>query len=115
MSPREAQQTNPMQRLALVTAYEALKRAGYVAGRTPSTDLHRIGTFYAQAIDDYREVNTAQEVGTYFITGGCGAFGPGRINYFKFSEPSYSIDTACSSGLATIHVSIAPILTDKAL
>lgn len=106
MSPREALQTDPMQRLAIVTAYEALERAGYVANRTASTNLHRIGTFYGQASDDYREVNTAQEVGTYFITGGCRAFGPGRINYFfKFSGPSYSIDTACSSGLATIHVS----------
>ena len=106
MSPREALQTDPMQRLALVTAYEALERAGYVANRTDATNLHRIGTFYGQASDDYREVNTAQEVSTYFITGGCRAFGPGRINYFfKFSGPSYSIDTACSSGLATIQVS----------
>lgn len=106
ISPREALQTDPMQRLALVTAYEALERSGYVANRTAATDLHRIGTFYGQASDDYREVNTAQEIGTYFITGGCRAFGPGRINYFfKFSGPSYSIDTACSSGLATIHVS----------
>jgi acyl transferase domain-containing protein len=104
MSPREAVQTDPMQRLALVTAYEALERAGYVANRTASTNLHRIGTFYGQASDDYREVNTAQEISTYFITGGCRAFGPGRINYFfKFSGPSYSIDTACSSGLATIQ------------
>jgi monodictyphenone polyketide synthase len=109
MSPREAVQTDPMQRLAIVTAYEALERAGYVANRTASTNLHRIGTFYGQASDDYREVNTAQEIGTYFITGGCRAFGPGRINYFfKFSGPSYSIDTACSSGLATIHVSSTP-------
>lgn len=106
MSPREALQTDPMQRLAIVTAYEALERAGYAANRTPSTNLHRIGTFYGQASDDYREVNTAQEVGTYFITGGCRAFGPGRVNYFfKFSGPNFSIDTACSSGLATIHVS----------
>ena len=105
MSPREAQQTDPMQRLAIVTAYEALERAGYVANRTAATDLHRIGTFYGQASDDYREVNTAQEVSTYFIPGGCRAFGPGRINYFfKFSGPSYSIDTACSSSLATIQV-----------
>jgi len=105
MSPREAQQTDPMQRLALVTAYEALERAGYVANRTAATDLHRIGTFYGQASDDYREVNTAQEISTYFIPGGCRAFGPGRINYFfKFSGPSYSIDTACSSSLATIQV-----------
>lgn len=105
MSPREALQTDPMQRLALVTAYEALERAGYVANRTDATNLHRIGTFYGQASDDYREVNSNQEISTYFITGGCRAFGPGRINYFfKFSGPSYSIDTACSSGLATIQV-----------
>lgn len=105
MSPREAQQTDPMQRLALVTAYEALERSGYVANRTAATDLHRIGTFYGQASDDYREVNTAQEVSTYFIPGGCRAFGPGRINYFfKFSGPSFNIDTACSSSLATIQV-----------
>ena len=105
MSPREAQQTDPMQRLALVTAYEALERAGYVANRTAATNLHRIGTFYGQASDDYREVNTAQEISTYFIPGGCRAFGPGRINYFfKFSGPSFSCDTACSSSLATIQV-----------
>jgi acyl transferase domain-containing protein len=106
MSPREALQTDPMQRLALVTAAEALERSGYVPNRTASTDLSRVGTFYGCACDDYREVNTAQEIGTYFITGGCRAFGPGRINYFfKFAGPSYSIDTACSSGLATIQVS----------
>ncbi|KAK4234621.1 polyketide synthase [Achaetomium macrosporum] len=105
MSPREALQTDPMQRLALVTAYEALERAGYVANRTPATNLHRIGTFYGQTCDDYREVNAGQEVGTYYITGGCRAFGPGRINYFfKFSGPSFSIDTACSSGLAAIDI-----------
>ncbi|KAF2133650.1 ketoacyl-synt-domain-containing protein, partial [Dothidotthia symphoricarpi CBS 119687] len=104
MSPREAQQTDPMQRLGLVTAYEALERAGYVANRTAATDLHRTGTYYGQASDDYREVNSAQEISTYFIPGGCRAFGPGRINYFfKFSGPSYSIDTACSSSLATIQ------------
>ncbi|KAL8792417.1 MAG: hypothetical protein Q9195_005031 [Heterodermia aff. obscurata] len=104
MSPREAQQTDPMQRLAIVTAYEALENAGYVANRTAATTLNRIGTFYGQASDDYREVNTAQDISTYFIPGGCRAFGPGRINYFfKFSGPSYSIDTACSSSLATIQ------------
>jgi len=105
MSPREAEQTDPMQRLALVTAYEALEKAGYVANRTAATNLHRIGTFYGQASDDYREVNTAQNISTYFIPGGCRAFGPGRINYFfKFSGPSFSCDTACSSSLATIQV-----------
>ena len=103
MSPREAEQTDPMQRLALVTAYEALEKAGFVAHK--SVDMHRIGTFFGQASDDYREVNSAQNVGTYYISGGCRAFGPGRINYFcGFSGPSFSCDTACSSSLATIQM-----------
>ena len=105
MSPREAQVVDPQMRLALVTAYEALECAGYVGKRTAATQLQRIGTYYGQAADDYREVNQGQEVSTYYIPGGCRAFGPGRINYFfKFAGPSYSIDTACSSGLAAIEV-----------
>ncbi|KAF2266220.1 polyketide synthase [Lojkania enalia] len=105
MSPREAAQTDPMGRLALVTAYEALEMSGYVPNRTPSTKLHRIGTFYGQTSDDWREINAAENIDTYFITGGVRAFAPGRINYyFKFSGPSFSIDTACSSSLAAIQL-----------
>ncbi|OTB09253.1 hypothetical protein M426DRAFT_7268 [Hypoxylon sp. CI-4A] len=105
MSPREALQTDPMQRLALTTAYEALEMSGYVPNRTPSTRLDRIGTFYGQTSDDWREINAAQEVDTYFITGGVRAFGPGRINYhFGFSGPSLNIDTACSSSAAALQV-----------
>ncbi|KAK6822561.1 type I iterative polyketide synthase [Apiospora arundinis] len=61
MSPREAEQTDPMQRLALVTAYEALENAGYVDGRG-KIHRQRVGTFYGQASDDYREVNSGQDV-----------------------------------------------------
>lgn len=105
MSPREAAQTDPMGRLALTTAYEALEMSGYVPNRTPSSKLERIGTFYGQTSDDWREINAAENVDTYFITGGVRAFAPGRINYyFKFSGPSYSIDTACSSSLAAIQL-----------
>ncbi|KAI0184872.1 hypothetical protein EV127DRAFT_503982 [Xylaria flabelliformis] len=109
MSPREAEQTDPMQRLALVTAYEALENAGYVDGRGV-IHRQRVGTFYGQASDDYREVNSGQEVGTYFIPGGCRAFGPGRINYFfNFWGPSFSVDTACSSSLAAIQAACSSL------
>ncbi|KAI9734043.1 MAG: hypothetical protein M1818_006981 [Claussenomyces sp. TS43310] len=105
MSPREAYQTDPMQRMALSTCYEALEMSGYVPNRTRSTQLDRIGTFYGQTSDDWREINAAQDVDTYFITGGVRAFGPGRINYhFGFSGPSFSIDTACSSSMAAMHL-----------
>lgn len=67
MSPREAYQTDPMQRLALATCYEALEMSGYVPNRTRSTKLDRIGTFYGQTSDDWREINAAQDVDTYFM------------------------------------------------
>jgi len=105
MSPREAAQTDPMQRLMLTTAYEAMEMAGVVPGRTPSTKADRIGTFYGQTSDDWREINAAQDIDTYFISGGVRAFGPGRINYFfKFSGPSFVVDTACSSSMAAIQL-----------
>lgn len=105
MSPREALQADPAQRLALLTAYEALEGAGFVADSTPSTQRNRVGIFYGMTSDDYREINSGQDIDTYFIPGGNRAFTPGRINYyFKFSGPSVSVDTACSSSLAAIHL-----------
>ncbi|KAJ5794713.1 hypothetical protein N7457_001312 [Penicillium paradoxum] len=110
MSPREADQTDPMQRLALVTAYEALEMSGYSPDRTASTCTKRVGTFYGQASDDYRETNAGQQIGTYGIPGGERAFGNGRINYFfKFGGPSFNIDTACSSGLAAVNAACSSL------
>ncbi|GAB1193046.1 hypothetical protein APSETT444_002248 [Aspergillus pseudonomiae] len=105
MSPREALQADPAQRLALLTAYEALEMAGFIPDSTPSTQRDRVGLFYGMTSDDYREINSGQDIDTYFIPGGNRAFTPGRINYyFKFSGPSVSVDTACSSSLAAIHM-----------
>ncbi|KAF2093015.1 conidial pigment polyketide synthase PksP/Alb1 [Rhizodiscina lignyota] len=105
MSPREAEQSDPAQRLALMTAYEAIEMAGLVPDASPSTQRDRVGVFYGTTSDDWREVNSGQNVDTYFIPGGNRAFIPGRINYhFRFSGPSYSVDTACSSSLAAIHL-----------
>ncbi|EKJ76027.1 PKS12 [Fusarium pseudograminearum CS3096] len=105
MSPKEAEQSDPGQRMALETAYEALEMAGIVPDRTPSTQRDRVGVFYGMTSDDWREVNSGQNVDTYFIPGGNRAFTPGRLNYFfKFSGPSASVDTACSSSLAALHL-----------
>ncbi|PGG97986.1 hypothetical protein AJ80_09608 [Polytolypa hystricis UAMH7299] len=104
MSPREAENTDPAQRLAITTTYEAMEMAGMVRNRTPSTQQDRVGIFFGTTSDDWREVNSGQDVGTYFIPGGNRAFVPGRISYFfRFSGPSLSIDTACSSSFAAIQ------------
>jgi iterative type I PKS product template protein len=105
ISPKEAPQIDPAQRLALMTAYEAIERAGIVSNATPSTRPDRIGVFYGVTSNDWMETNSSQNIDAHMIPGGNRAFIPGRINYFfKFSGPSYAVDTACSSSLAGIHV-----------
>lgn len=81
ISPREAENTDPAQRLAITTVYEAMEMAGMVPNRTPSTQQDRIGVFFGTTSDDWREVNSGQNVDTYFIPGGNRAFVPGRIRY----------------------------------
>ncbi|EFX00827.1 polyketide synthetase [Grosmannia clavigera kw1407] len=105
ISPREAPQVDPAQRLALLTAYEAMEHAGIVPGRTPSTREDRVGVFYGVTSNDWCESNSGQDIDLYYIPGANRAFIPGRINYFfKFSGPSYAVDTACSSSLSAIHI-----------
>lgn len=79
ISPKEAENTDPAQRLAITTTYEALEMSGIVPNRTPSTQQDRIGVYFGVTSDDWREVNSGQDVGTYFIPGGNRAFVPGRI------------------------------------
>ncbi|CAO1601138.1 fusarubin cluster-polyketide synthase [Xanthoria calcicola] len=105
ISPREAAQMDPAQRLGLMTAYEAIEQSGIVPDETPSTRRDRVGVYYGVTSNDWMETNSAQAIDTYFIPGGNRAFIPGRINYFfQFSGPSYAVDTACSSSLAGIHL-----------
>ena len=100
ISAREAKQTDPTQRLLMMTSYEALEMAGY------SRDYEgTVGTFFGQTTDDWREANAGQSPDIYYVPGTIRAFGPGRLNYFfKWEGPSYSIDTACSSSLAAIEL-----------
>ncbi|WQF82950.1 Putative thioesterase, Acyl transferase domain superfamily, phosphopantetheine binding ACP [Colletotrichum destructivum] len=105
ISPREASRIDPAQRLALMTAAEALEKAGIVPDRTPSTMRHRVGVWYGSCSMDWLETNSAQDIDAYFIPGGARAFIAGRVNYFfKFTGPSFTVDTACSSSLAALHL-----------
>ncbi|KAL9094770.1 MAG: hypothetical protein Q9165_003041 [Trypethelium subeluteriae] len=92
-----------------------MEMAGLVPGRTASSRPQRIGTFYGQASDDWRELNASQNISTYAVPGGERAFANGRVNYFfKFAGPSFNIDTACSSGLATVNAACSALWAGEA-
>lgn len=105
MSPREAASTDPGQRLLLMSTYEALEMAGYTQAPREEERDTKVGTFFGQTIDDWKEYNAAENVDMYYVTGGIRAFSAGRVNYhFKWDGPSYSVDSACSSSLLAIQL-----------
>lgn len=62
VSPREAPQMDPAQRIALMCATEAMEEAGIVPGRTPSTQHSRIGVYFGVTSNDWMETKSAQVI-----------------------------------------------------
>ena len=80
ISPRKAPQVDPAQRMALMTAYEAIKQAGLVPDGSPSTQKVRVGVVYDCTSQDWMETNSSQDIDTYYIPEGNRTFIPGRIS-----------------------------------
>ncbi|KHN94383.1 Beta-ketoacyl synthase [Metarhizium album ARSEF 1941] len=111
MSPREAMQTDVQHRLLMTTSYEALEMAGYFPDGTPSTNRDRVGSYFGQTTDDWRELAFQQGEDIYFTTGSNRAFGPGRLqHHFQWGGPSYSVDSACSSSVAAVGLACSALL-----
>lgn len=116
MSPREAAQTDPLQRLYLTVAYEALEMSGYYPDATPATARNRIATYFGQCSDDWRDTVPGSESGTdvYWTPGTVRAFTPSRLNYhFKFGGGSYSIDNACASSTTCVALACSALLAHE--
>jgi hypothetical protein len=68
ISPREAPQMDPAQRLALMCAYEALEMAGIVPDAASSTSRSRVGVYIGCTSNDWCETNSAQDIDFYFVS-----------------------------------------------
>ena len=112
VSPREAVQMDPMQRLLLMTTYEALEMAGYNLKGSRSTDASRVATYIGQCTDDWRANNESQGIDVHFIPGIARAFYPGKINHhFKWEGGAYSLDSACSSSSTAVALACTALLS----
>ncbi|GAA1158919.1 hypothetical protein GCM10009664_28490 [Kitasatospora gansuensis] len=95
ISPREARETDPQQRLMLETAWEAFERAGI---DPQSLKGSRTGVFAGVVYHDY-----SADSGT----GGLASVASGRVAYVLGLEgPAITVDTACSSSLIALHFAI---------
>ncbi|KIM92530.1 hypothetical protein OIDMADRAFT_62490 [Oidiodendron maius Zn] len=106
ISPREAMLMDPTHRQFLMSTYEALEMAGYSDGQTRTTDPNRIAAFFGQCTDDWlQHSHPTLGCDAYTLPGIQRAFGPGRLAWqFKWEGPTYSLDSACASTIAGIHL-----------
>lgn len=103
--PGEARHLDPQQRLLLETAWEALERAGVPPkGLTGS----RTGVYVGVIESAYGAAAGHAEV--YGLTGRNSAFAAGRLAYsLGLTGPALSVNTACSSSLAALHLAVAAL------
>ena len=102
LSPREAAQADPQQRLALELAWEALEDAGI---RARALTGSRTGVFMGAMWSDYARLLTDRVgIAQHTATGQDISIVSARIAYFFGLEgPALTIDTACSSALVAVH------------
>ncbi len=101
-----AERLDPQQRLLLETAWEAMEDAGLdVVGLQGSPT----GVFMGQWVSDFEHrLFAGTDAIDFPMAMGSGRYAAaGRLSYaFGFRGPSLSIDAACSSGLASVHLAV---------
>ena len=104
ITPREARQMDPQQRLVLQLVWEALEDAGV----PPSSLVRRnIGVYMGASSMDHSHRQYFDPAGTdsYLMTGNTLSLIANRVSYqFDLTGPSLTIDTACSSSLVSVHL-----------
>ncbi|GAB3947089.1 polyketide synthase Pks13 [Corynebacterium tapiri] len=106
LSPLEAENMDPQQRIMLEETWHALEDA-----HIPASSLRGqpVGVFIGSSNNDYGMLVTsdANEAHPYALTGTSSAVIPNRISYaFDFRGPSVNVDTACSSSLVAVHQAV---------
>lgn len=106
-SPKEAKLINPIQRIFMETACNAIEDAGYGGNMIKGSNT---GIFLGLASDlewfKYREMiqETLPEYLSMSMSGNLASMTPSRISYlFDLKGPTMLIDTACSSSLMAVH------------
>jgi phthiocerol/phenolphthiocerol synthesis type-I polyketide synthase C len=113
MSPREARQVDPQQRLALELAAAAFDDAGLAFDRLAGGG---VGVFVGASSTDYADIRQGDPHAgdAYFMTGSALSIVANRISYaFDLHGPSYLVDTACSSSLVALDAARRALADDR--
>jgi acyl transferase domain-containing protein len=116
ISELEAKSMHPVQRLALLTAWEAIERAGIVPASLRGQD---VGVFVGFAgAQDYgpRWHETPAEVKGRVVIGTVPSVMSGRLSYFfGFNGPAITVDTACSASLVGVDLACSSLRSGESV
>ncbi|CAK9885097.1 MAG: 6-deoxyerythronolide-B synthase EryA2, modules 3 and 4 [Candidatus Erwinia impunctatus] len=106
MSPREAINTDPQQRMLLEISWHTLEDAGM---RPSLLKGANVGVYVGIGTGDYAHLpfitGDSSHLDAYYGTGNSFAAACGRLSYFYGWEgPSVAVDTACSSAHSALHM-----------
>jgi len=102
LSPREAALMDPFQRVFLEVAYSAIEDAGYGGEKITNT---RTGVYVGlDTSNKFYYLRMSEENDFLNLTGSMNSLIASRLSYiFNLRGPSIVVDTACSSGLVSLH------------
>ena len=104
-TPREAERTDPQQRVLLECAWEALETAGY----GQEEQAGPVGVFVGADSTDH--LAGLSEAGMEELIGAGTAFLATRISYkLNLAGPGLTVQTACSTSLVALHLAIKSLL-----
>jgi acyl transferase domain-containing protein/acyl carrier protein/nucleoside-diphosphate-sugar epimerase/SAM-dependent methyltransferase len=110
-NPREAESTDPQQRMIMQLAYQALEQSGYFSMPISKPD---VGCFVGVGLSDYEDNVACHAPTAYTATGNLRSFVAGKVShFFGWLGPSLTIDTACSSSAVAVHNACQSILSGE--
>jgi len=113
ITPREARQMDPQQRLVLQLTWEALEDAGMI----PADLSHRsVGVYMGASSMDHSHRQYFDPAGTdsYLMTGNTLSLIANRVSYIlDLKGPSLTFDTACSSSLVALDYALQDLRSGR--
>ncbi|BCR95830.1 type I polyketide synthase [Aspergillus luchuensis] len=107
MSPKEADDVDPQQRMLLEVVYECMQSSGQVNWRGSKTGCY-VGVWGEDWLDLHAK--DIQDAGMFRVLGGHDVSLSNRISYeYDLKGPSFTIKAGCSSSLIALHEAIRAI------
>ncbi|MEM7524833.1 MAG: polyketide synthase, partial [Pseudomonadota bacterium] len=106
VSPREAAQMDPQQRILLHAVWDAVEHSGI---RPEDLTTSRTGVYVGASASDhsFTVIGDPALVDAQFMTGNTLSIVSNRISYLlDLKGPSYTVDTACSSSFYAMHQAV---------